>query len=243
MDSTPLRVCHNQRILIHKTFKGLAEHGKCSTGWFFGFKLHLIVNDKGKILNFKFTPGNVDDREPLKQKRFRQNIKGKLCADNGYIGQTLFEDLFLDSIQLITKMKNNIRNFLMSVADKIMLKKLALIETVNDELKNIAQIKHSEHYSFNNFIANTRSAKPGNQESTPHAGLPIPPPEMCAIFTRDRLGPGQRWRTSRPDTEPIFSAPVRTADLQRIRECISTSRQILLSSQKIKTRHQKTIYL
>ena len=86
VDSTPLRVCRNQRILIHKTFEGLATRGKCSMRWFFGFKLHLIINDKGEILNFMFTPANVDDREPLKQGNFLKNIKGKLCADKGYIG-------------------------------------------------------------------------------------------------------------------------------------------------------------
>ena len=137
VDSTPLCVCRNQRILIHKTFEGLAERGRCSMGWFFGFKLHLIINDKGEILNFMFTPGNVDDREPLKQGRFLENIKGKLCADKGYIGQALFENLFLNGIQLVTKVKNNMRNSLMSIADKILLRKRALIETVNDELKNI----------------------------------------------------------------------------------------------------------
>ena len=139
VDSTPLRVCRRQRILIHKTFEGLAERGKCSMGWFFGFKLHLIINDKGEILNFMFTPGNVDDREPLKQTRFLKNIKGKLCADKGYIA--LFENLFTGGIQLITKVKNNMKNSLMSVADKILLRKRALTETVNDELKNIAQIE------------------------------------------------------------------------------------------------------
>lgn len=158
VDSTPLRVCRGQRILIHKTFKGLAERGKCSLGWFFGFKLHLIINDKGEILNFTFTPGNVDDRAPLKQEKFLKNIKGKLCADKGYIGQALFENLFLGGIQLITKVRNNMRNSLMTVADKILLRKRALIETVNDELKNIAQIEHSRYRSFNNFIANSLSA-------------------------------------------------------------------------------------
>ena len=99
VDSTPLHVCRNQRILIHKTFKGLAKRGKCSMGWLFGFKLHLIINDKGE------TPGNVDDREPLKQGKFLENIKEKLCADKGYIGQALFENLFLNSIQFVTKVK------------------------------------------------------------------------------------------------------------------------------------------
>ncbi len=127
-------------------------------GWFFGFKLHLIINDKGEILNFMFTPGNVDDREPLKQERFLENVKGKLCVDKGYIGQSLFETLFLNGIQLITKVKNKMKNSLMSITDKILLRKRALIETVNDELENIAQIEHSRHRSFNNFIANALSA-------------------------------------------------------------------------------------
>lgn len=112
-------------------------------GWFFGFKLHLIINDKGEILNFMFTPGNVDDREPLKQGKFLENIKGKLCADKGYIGQALFENPFLNGIQLVTKVKNNMKNSLMSIADKILLRKRALIETVNDELKNIEQREKS----------------------------------------------------------------------------------------------------
>lgn len=66
VDSTPLRVCRNQRIHCHKVFKEIAMRGKCSLGWFFGFKLHLIINEKGEVLNFMFTPGDVDDREPLK---------------------------------------------------------------------------------------------------------------------------------------------------------------------------------
>lgn len=158
VNSTSLRVCRNQRILIHKTFEGLTTREKSSMGWFFGFKLHLIINDKGEILNFMFTPGNVDDRKPLKQGHFLKNIKGKLCADKGYIGQALFENLFLNDIQLVSKVKNKMKNSLMSVAHRILLRKRALIETVNDELKNIAQIEHSRHRSFSNFIANALAA-------------------------------------------------------------------------------------
>lgn len=127
-------------------------------GWFFGFKLHLIINDKGEILNFMFTPGNVDDREPLYSESFIENVKGKLCGDKGYIGKQLFEFLFMNGIQLVTKVKNNMKNSLMSVSDKIMLRKRALVESVNDELKNIAQIEHSRHRSFANFITNALSA-------------------------------------------------------------------------------------
>lgn len=78
------------------------------------------------------TPENIDDHEPLKQGRFMENIKRKLCADKGYMGQALFENPFRNGIQLITKVKSNMTNFLMSIADRILLRKRAFIETVND---------------------------------------------------------------------------------------------------------------
>ena len=118
----------------------------------------MVINDKGEILNFVFTAGGVDGREPLKEGALLSNIKGKLFGDKGYIGKTLFESLFVDGVQLFTKVKNNMKNSLMSIADKICLRKRALIETVNDELKNIAQIEHSRHRSFSNFITNALSA-------------------------------------------------------------------------------------
>ena len=158
VDSTPLRVCRNQRIHIHKTFKGIAQRGKCSMGWFFGFKLHLICNEKGELLNFTITPGDVDDRKPLEYKAFVEFIYGKLVGDKGYIGKHLFERLFVDGIQLITKLKSNMRGALMSVSDKLLLRKRAIIETVNDELKNIAQVEHSRHRSFDNFVVNLLGA-------------------------------------------------------------------------------------
>ena len=154
IDSTPLRVCKNQRILQHKTFKGLAKRGHCSVGWFYGFKLHIICNEMGEIVNFMFTPGNVDDREPLKVERFTEELYGKLVGDRGYISKDLFCKLFLNGIQLITKLKNKMKNSLMSVSDKVLLRKRAIIESVNDELKNMAQIEHSRHRSFHNFVNN-----------------------------------------------------------------------------------------
>lgn len=158
VDSTPLRVCRNQRILIHKTFKGIAQRGKCSMGWFFGFKLHLIRNEKGELLNFMITPGDVDDRRPLEYKAFVEFIYGKLVGDRGYISKNLFERLFIDGIQLITKLKSNMKGALMSVSDKLLLRKRAIIETINDELKNIAQVEHSRHRCFDNFIVNMLGA-------------------------------------------------------------------------------------
>ena len=158
VDSTPLRVCRNQRIHIHKVFKGIAQRGKCSMGWFFGFKLHLICNEKGELLNFMITPGDVDDRKPLEYKSFVEFIYGKLVGDKGYISKTLFQRLFVNGIQLITKLKNNMKGALMSVPDKLLLRKRAIIETINDELKNIVQVEHSRHRCFDNFIVNLLGA-------------------------------------------------------------------------------------
>ena len=105
VDSTPLRVCKNQRIHMHKVFKGVAQRGKCSMGWFFGFKLHLVCNEKGELLNFMITPGDVDDRKLLEYSSFVEFLYGKLVGDKGYIGKDLFQRLFVDGIQLITKLK------------------------------------------------------------------------------------------------------------------------------------------
>jgi hypothetical protein len=142
---------------MHRVFKGIAARGKCSMGWFFGFKLHLIRNEKGELLNFMFTPGDIDDRRPLEYKPFIRFIYGKLVGDKGYISQNLFERLFVDGIQLITKLKSNMKGALMSVSDRLLLRKRALIETINDKLKNIAQIEHSRHSSFDNFLVNLLS--------------------------------------------------------------------------------------
>lgn len=158
IDSTPIRVCKNKRISRNKVFNDTATTGKSTMGWFFGFKLHLIINDKGEILNFVITQGNVDDRDPLKNKDFVSKIQGKLYADKGYIGKKLTELLFVDGLHLITSVRNNMKNVLLELKDKILLRKRSVIETVNDELKNMCQIEHSRHRSFSGFVANTLAA-------------------------------------------------------------------------------------
>lgn len=154
IDSTPIRVCKNKRINRNKVFKGIANTGKSTMGWFHGFKLHIIINDKGEILNFTITQASEDDRAPLKQERFLDKIFGKLFADKGYVGKQLAKLLFVDGVQLITHIRNNMKNCLMTISDKILLRKRSIIETVNDELKNICQIEHSRHRSFGNFLTN-----------------------------------------------------------------------------------------
>jgi len=153
IDSTSLDVCLNQRIHCHKVFAGLAERGKTSTGWFFGFKLHLVVNERGQILQFCLTPGNVDDRKPVPQ--LAQHLFGKLFGDKGYISQKLADQLReLFDVQLITKLRSNMKNQLMLLSDRLLLRRRAIIETIIDQLKNISQIEHSRHRSVKNFFVN-----------------------------------------------------------------------------------------
>jgi hypothetical protein len=137
IDSTSLDVCLNQRVHSHKVFAGLAERGKTSTGWFFGFKLHLVVNDQGEVLQFCITPGNVDDRKPVP--RLAKKLFGKLFGDKGYLSQKLAQDLYqLFNLQLITKLRANMKNQLLLWTDRMLLRKRAIIETIIDQLKNIS---------------------------------------------------------------------------------------------------------
>jgi hypothetical protein len=153
VDSTSLDVCLNQRIHYHKVFAGLAARGKTSMGWFFGFKLHLVVNDRGELLQFCITPGNVDDRKPVP--RLAKNLFGKLFGDKGYISKQLAETLReMFDLQLITKLRYNMKNQLMALSDRILLRRRAIVETIIDQLKNISQIEHSRHRSVPNFFVN-----------------------------------------------------------------------------------------
>ena len=154
VDSTPVRVCKNKRIKNNKVFKDIANVGKSTMGWFYGFKLHLIINEKGEVLSFTITQANIDDREPLKNEGFLKGIFGKLFADKGYISKKLADILFVDGVHLITQLRNNMKNCLMTLSDKILLRKRSVIETVNDELKNMCQIEHSRHRSIGNFLTN-----------------------------------------------------------------------------------------
>jgi IS5 family transposase len=133
-------------------FEGVAQRGKTSTGWFFGFKVHLIVNDMGEMVAFAITPANVDDRKPVP--RLTADLVGKLFGDKGYLSQKLFAELLERGLELITSIRKNMQPRLLSLMDKLLLRKRALIESVNDQLKNISQIEHTRHRSFKNFFVN-----------------------------------------------------------------------------------------
>ena len=158
VDSTMIPVCHNMRRYANKVFDGFATDGKGTMGWCHGFKLHFICNDRGEIISFCLTGANVDDRDPKVWAMLAKKIYGKLFADRGYISQKLFDSLFDEGIHLVTGLKASMKNKLMPMHDKIMLRKRYIIETINDLLKNQAQLVHSRHRSINNFIMNLISA-------------------------------------------------------------------------------------
>jgi len=152
VDATTLSVCHNLRIPQHKVCADCAERGKSSMDWFYGFKLHLVINECGELLGCYLTPGNVDDRVPVP--RMVAELWGKLFGDRGYISQALTALLQAQDLHLVTKIKKNMKNRLLSITDKLLLRKRSLIETVNDQLKNISQIEHTRQRSLWNFLGN-----------------------------------------------------------------------------------------
>jgi len=138
VDSTPIQICKPKRMSRNKVFKNVAAKAKSTIGWFFGFKLHLFINECGDLLALKFTKGNVDDRAPILD--MIKNIFGKLFGDKGYISSNLSEKLLNNGITLITGIKKNMKNKLLTLEDKILLRKRSIIETVNDQLKNISTL-------------------------------------------------------------------------------------------------------
>lgn len=158
IDSTRLIACHIKREKQNKVFKGIAAKGKSTLGWFFGFKLHLIINDRGEILSFYLTKGNVDDRDYKVLSKMTEDIFGKLFGDRGYISKALSELLYQDGIQLITKVRKNMKKQNLSPEDAILLRKRSLIESVNDELKNMCKIEHTRHRSVDGFLLNIVTA-------------------------------------------------------------------------------------
>jgi hypothetical protein len=150
IDSTSLEVCDPKRISQHRVFATDARRGKTSTGWFYGFKLHLAVNDRGELLACCLTPGNVDDRAPVPA--LVKDLRGKLFGDRGYISASLTQLLFEQGLHLITRLRKNMKDCLMHLSDKLLLRKRAIIESIIDQLKNISQIEHSRHRSPLNFV-------------------------------------------------------------------------------------------
>ena len=150
VDSTKISVCHIIRAKRNRVFDGIAKHGKGTMGWSFGFKLHLIVNHLGEILSVKITEGNVDDRVPVPE--MVTPFSGKLYGDKGYLGKALSGELWEQGVELVTNVRKNMKKKAMSLWDRAMLKKRFIIETINDQLKNISYVEHTRHRSINGFM-------------------------------------------------------------------------------------------
>jgi hypothetical protein len=152
VDSTTIKACHIKREKQHKVFAGLADKSCSTLGWFFGFKLHLLINSVGEIMRFKLTKATVDDRGPVPE--LAKDVFGKLFGDKGYISKKLTTKLFTKGLRLITKQKKNMQPQILDPFDEALLKKRGIIESVIDQLKNISQIEHTRHRSLPNFLLN-----------------------------------------------------------------------------------------
>jgi len=155
VDSTDLPVCHNRRIFAHQTFKGIAERGKTSVDFFFGFKLHLVINQLGQLMSFCLTPGNVDDRKPLAW--LFKGLTGTGAGDRGYISKEKAAALAEHDLNFITRVKRNMKPKLFSAFEKTVLGQRGLVELVISQLKSFCQIDHTRHRSPFNFLVNVLS--------------------------------------------------------------------------------------
>jgi hypothetical protein len=158
VDSTHFAVCKNIRISNHKTFKNLAARGHSSIDWFYGFKLHMIINDKSEIVAIKITKGNMDDRKAFEEMAIKKELKGKCYGDRGYISRDLFTRLYNQGLMLITGIKRNMKNYLMPILDKMFLRKRFIIETIFGYIKEHFNVRPNKHRSPTNFFASLFAA-------------------------------------------------------------------------------------
>lgn len=156
MDSTHIPVCHAKRINRNRVFKGMAERGRTTMGWFYGFKLHLVINHKGEIMAVKITKGNVDDRTPVP--KMTEKLFGFIALDKGYISAKLFQELYKRGLKIIVGIRKGMQNMLMNTAEKLLLRKRFVIETVFGRIKEETNIMHTRHRSPVNAAVNILSA-------------------------------------------------------------------------------------
>ncbi len=151
IDSTALPVCHNRRIRRHKTFAGLAERGKTSMGWFFGFKLHLVFNDLNEIVALKLTSGNISDTRPVPS--LTKHLLGKLFGDKGYLGKELAAQLLRRGLTLFTRVRKNMKSLPISMTDKRLLNARHMAETIIGSIKAFSSLNLPKHRSpINAFL-------------------------------------------------------------------------------------------
>ncbi len=158
VDSTSLKSCHIKREHQHRVMASLAHKGRTSMGWFYGMKLHITINHRGELISFATTPGNVNDREPLKDGTLLKGLHGRIFADSGYISNELAEWLSQADIELIAKPTKQQKKVHISQENKRLLFMRSLVETVIGQLKTKCRLEHTRHRSINGFYANLATA-------------------------------------------------------------------------------------
>lgn len=156
-DSKKLSSCHNKRIYNHQVFKGVAARGRTSMGWFYGLKVHLVINNLGQVMNFVFTPGNTHDSNPEVLRELFLKLQGKCYGDKGYLSK-IFSELYRQGLKLITKIRKNMKNKLMPIEEKYQLMKRGVIESVFDILMTVFDIDHTRHRSSVNGFSHMLGA-------------------------------------------------------------------------------------
>ena len=159
IDSTKLQICHGKRTKSNKVFKNIAKVGHSSYGWFMGFKLHIIINNKGHIMAVKITKGNHSDS--MAAPALAKGLIGNLYGDKGYISKKLFDQLFKSGLKIFTGIRKDMKNHLISNTDKCFLRKRVLVESVFNVLKNSMGLEHTRHRSPLNFIVHIFSCLVG----------------------------------------------------------------------------------
>ena len=151
VDSKRLPVCHNKRIKRNKVFKNIAQSGKSSMGWFYGLKIHLVINNFGEIVSFLLTSANFSDNNKNVLHTLLDGLQGHCYGDKGYLSK-LFEHFYLSGLKIVTKVRKNMKNKLLPLQEKYHLMRRGIIESVNDILMTVCDIEHTRHRSPQNAM-------------------------------------------------------------------------------------------
>lgn len=144
IDSKKLQVCHLKREKQHTTFKEFARKGKTSTGWFYGLKIHLVINHLGEIVSFIFTPGNVADNNQKLLQLLLKDLNGYVVGDKGYYTK-LFQTFYEQGLHLVLRPKKKMKALPIDPKLVSLNKQRAVIESVNDILMTVCDIEHTRH--------------------------------------------------------------------------------------------------
>lgn len=181
VDSKKLPVCDYARRASNRVFQGVAAYGKSSTGWFYGLKLHLVINNLGQAVSFLFTPANVADNNHGVLHALLDGLSGNCYGDKGYLS-ALFAEFHQKGLKLVTKTRRNMKAALLPLAEKYQLMKRGIIEAVNDILMTVQDLDHTRHRSPVNALAHMTAALVayGYMEQKPSVHFPQQTPLLIA---------------------------------------------------------------